>query len=665
MKMTARALCLLIASGVVSIAQTVDRGEAYYNYSMGHIYSELAAEVGGRGDYVTQAADHLKAALKADPSATFIAEELADLYIQANAFTTGVSDAEAALAANPKDLNARRILGRIYMRLVGDQRTRTNETYLRQALEQYTKIVEAKPDDTDAWVTIGQIYKVQEKDSEAEKAFQKALTIKPDSEEAMTELALIYSEKGEGEKAAELLRKVAEKNPNPRALTYLAGTYEQMKDYAKAAETLQRVLTLVPENEELRRALAQNLTLAGKLDEAVKLYREFVEEDERDWQSQLRIAQIYRSQGKFPEARRELDKAKEISPDNPEVLFAEVGLLQAEGKTDEAIAALQRVLDSNAKRNYNPNERLVRAQLLEMLGQLYLDTEQYSLAVEIFREMGGLETSMATRSSLHVIRAYRQAKEYDKALREADGALKLWPEDRAVRLEHATTLAETCKLEQAVAEVKKLIDGKSDRETWLAIAGLYERGKKFSEMGKALDEADKLSKEKSEQESIAFMRGAMYEGMKNLDKAEAEFRKVLAASPDSAAALNYLGYMLADRNVRLPEAVDLIKKALVLEPNNGAYLDSLGWAYYRQGKSDEAIKYLKLAVADAASDPTVNDHLGDAYSKAGNLKEAVGYWEKAIKALAGTPACFMDSQEVSKVQKKIDTAKVQLAKEKN
>ena len=88
--------------------------------------------------------------------------------------------------------------------------------------------------------------------------------------------------------------------------------------------------------------------------------------------------------------------------------------------------------------------------------------------------------------------------------------------------------------------------------------------------------------------SVYFMRGAMWERQKKIDLAEAQFRKVLALDPEHAGALNYLGYMLVDHGMRVEEATQMIKKALELEPDNGAYLDSLGWAYYQQGKFDEA-----------------------------------------------------------------------------
>ena len=127
------------------------------------------------------------------------------------------------------------------------------------------------------------------------------------------------------------------------------------------------------------------------------------------------------------------------------------------------------------------------------------------------------------------------------------------------------------------------------------------------------------------------MRGAMYEKMKKFDAAETEFRKVLDLNPKNASALNYLGYMLADRNVRVNDALNYIKQALELDPDNGAYLDSLGWAYYRDGELPKAEEYLRRAIERSAKDPTVHDHLGDVYFKQGNLKDAIAHWQMSLK----------------------------------
>jgi Tfp pilus assembly protein PilF len=182
-------------------------------------------------------------------------------------------------------------------------------------------------------------------------------------------------------------------------------------------------------------------------------------------------------------------------------------------------------------------------------------------------------------------------------------------------------------------------------------------------MGKALDAAEKLASDKDEKASIAFMRGSMYEREKKYDLAEKEFRSVLNMDPSNASALNYLGYMFADQGVRLQEAQDLIKRAVDLEPNNYAFLDSLGWVYYHLNKLDDAEQELRRSLQISADDPTIHDHLGDVYVKEGKLKEAIDQWQASLKAYSVTSPSEFEPQDVAKVQKKLDNARVRLAKE--
>ena len=113
--------------------------------------------------------------------------------------------------------------------------------------------------------------------------------------------------------------------------------------------------------------------------------------------------------------------------------------------------------------------------------------------------------------------------------------------------------------------------------------------------------------------------------------AEATARKLIAADPLHAPALNYLGYMLADRGLKLPEAVTLIERALKIEPDNPAYLDSLGWALFKQGRTSEAEPPLRKA-AEALTDASViQDHFGDVLARGGKNDEAIAAWERALK----------------------------------
>jgi tetratricopeptide (TPR) repeat protein len=286
---------LTLSSAFAQNAQPekTDKASAYYYYSIGHMYAELAQSYGNRGDLFSKAVDSYKSAMKADPSATFIAEELSDLYIQSGKLREAVTEAEDSLKQNPDNLNARRILARIYTRMIGDaQQNKIDEGMVKKAIEQFEKITEKDPADADSWLMLGRLEKISQNSIEAEKAYKKALELDPNNEEAMTGLAMVYADLGNTEGATELLKKSAEKNPNPRSLATLAGAYKQMKEYSLAAETMKRALDQSPGNPDLERELAEDLLLSDQLDEALKIYQDLVTDDPKDTQSLLRISQI-------------------------------------------------------------------------------------------------------------------------------------------------------------------------------------------------------------------------------------------------------------------------------------------------------------------------------------------------------------------------------------
>jgi tetratricopeptide (TPR) repeat protein len=644
-------------------AAKADKATAYYNYSLGHLYSELAAAYGNRGDYFNKAVDSYRAALKADPDATFIAEELSDLYIQSGRLREAVSEAEDQLKQNPNDLNARRLLARIYTRLIGDQANKIDENMVKKAIEQFQKITEGDPKDVESWLMLGRLDKIAQNSTDALKAYKQALELDPDNEDAMTGLAMVYTDLGDNKAAADLLRRVADKNPNPRSLINLAGVYEQLKDYSLASEMLRRALQQQPGNSDLEQMLAEDLLQSDQIDEAAKLYQNLADEDPKDPRALLRLSQIYRQKMDFVKAREAADKAKAIDPNNLEIQYNDVLLLQSEGRIPDAIKALKGILDTTAKKSYNPQEKGFRAQLLDKLGFFNRSIEQYGLAVDAFRQMADLDSDAAAGAEAEIIETYQAAKDFPKAEAESEAAIKKYPDDKNVRATHASLLADMGKTDQAAAETRKLMDGKNDFQVDLNLADIYQKGKNYAETAKTLDSAEQLAQNNDDKVRVMFMRGAMFERQKNYTAAEAEFRKVLAIDPDHAGTLNYLGYMLADRNVRLEEAKDLIVKALAREPNSPAYLDSLGWVYFRLNKLPEAEEKLRQALEFMSRDATVHDHLGDVYFHEGKTKEAIAQWQSSLKEWQTSAPSELDHTEMAKVQKKLEDAKVRLARE--
>ena len=671
LQLTAAVAALTALSLSPSQAQTVKapdpaqpaRAQAYYHAALAHLYAELAAQYGGRGEYITKAIENYKLALAADPDASFLASELADMYMQTGRLRSATSEFEELVKKNPNDLNSRRILARFFTARIRDgQQGRPNQEMLNSALEQYRIIAERAPKDVDNLVTLGRLEKFALNTTAAETAYKKALEVEPENEEALTGLALVYSDMGNNELASQMLKKAAQKNPNLRTLTALASAYEQMRDYKMAAATYGQALELNRENTDLKRAYAQALFVAEDMAKAQTVFEEIVTEEPNDLLANLRLSQIHRQNRNFDKARSYARKARELDPNNIEIGFNEVGLFEAEGKMPEAIALLKELTEATIKSG-SLQERGNALILLERLGLLYRVSEQTAEAVATFQRMAQVDSNAAPNAAAQIIDTYRAAKDFAAADKEMQAAMAKFPNDRVVKSVSATLLSDIGKHAESETILKSLFDGKNDRAVHLALSQAYDKAKNYTAMAKSLDEAEKLSESNDDKEPVLFLRGAMYEKMKRYEDAEKEFRRVLEVSPDNASALNYLGYMLADRNMRVQEALQLIQKAVDQEPTNGAFLDSLGWAYYRLNRLEEAADYLRRSLQRGTKDPTVHDHLGDVYLSQGNLKDAISHWEVAVREWRSNAPSDQDAAEVAKIQKKLEGAKVRLARE--
>ena len=299
---------------------------------------------------------------------------------------------------------------------------------------------------------------------------------------------------------------------------------------------------------------------------------------------------------------------------------------------------------------------------------IYREQQNYSAAVDTFRKMLTLGDENARSGYQEIIDTYREAKDWPQATATAKEAVQKMPDDRDLRMVLDAQLADMGDFDKAVADVRAMLKGgPEDREVYVRLGIIYTRAKRWKDAEDALAKAEQLSTKNDDKAYANFLRGDLYQRQKLYDQAETEFRKVLATTsptdPQAAATLNYLGYMNADRGVKLEESLTYIKQAVSLEPSNGAYLDSLGWAYFKLGKYDLAEENLNKAAVHMSSDPTVQEHLGDLYQKTGRLKLAATHWDRAVQEWNKTVPAEQDQDAFAKVQQKLDAAKVKLAKE--
>ena len=183
-----------------------------------------------------------------------------------------------------------------------------------------------------------------------------------------------------------------------------------------------------------------------------------------------------------------------------------------------------------------------------------------------------------------------------------------------------------------VAEALKLLeDGVAarpdSREYVVGLADLYADQKRTGDAVRMLELARKTF---GDDETLALRLAGAYEAGGRLDMAEREFRRLLSDDPLNANAMNSLAYMLAERGLRLPEAIELAERALKVQPGNPAYLDTLAWALFKSGKAADAVGPMARAAAALAGSSVIQDHRGDVLMATGKPADAVAAWERAL-----------------------------------
>jgi tetratricopeptide (TPR) repeat protein len=645
---------------------TVDRGAAYYHYGLAHVYEQLAVDQ-GRSDYATQAIENFKMALNADPSSPYLQSGLADLYFRLGRIREAVEAAQDQVKKDPNSLQAHTLLGRVYLRSLGDGATPQSAEMLQLAIHEYEIIVQLQPASVENHLLLGQLYALNHDTAHAEAQFKAAQNADPNAEEATLSLARLYTDQGDLQHAVTILAAVPVTSRSAQMESALGGLYDQTHQRKLAIENYRLALDQEPDNTDTRRALAQDLMQDQQDDAALAEYNRILTAEPQDAQSYIRISDIQRRKGQYADSLSTLEKAKTLVHDPMDlnyIHYNEAIADEALGRDDAAIAILTAAItDTNhADNQYTDQEKGNRAAFMENLAELYRQQDKTADAIAVYASMIAMGGDYAERGYQGQVDSWRDAHQWQKATDAAAAAVKTMPSDVSVALVYAGQLADTGKPDDAIAIAKSKLGGKNDREIHLALSQIDTRLKRWKDAAAELDAAEPLSQKPDDKEYLIFLRGALAERQKHIEEAEGFFRQVLVMDPDSTMTLNYLGYMLADHGLKLEEARGMIQKALNADPQNGAYLDSLGWTYFKLGQYALAEETLHKAVSRIKTDPTVHDHLGSIYEKEGKLALAVAQWERSLEASQKSLPADVDPADVARVQKKLESAKVKLAK---
>ena len=518
-----------------------NRAQAYYHLALASVYEDDAIS-DGRSDEINKAIEEYKMALNADPNSAELSDGLADLYFRAGRVHDAEVTARTLLKNSPNDIDAHKLLGRIYLRQLGEGENGVSSAspsgnVLDQAIAEFEKIVALQPKSVEDHMVLGQLYTVKHLPEKAESEFKTAQAIEPESEDVVLNLSRLYAESGDMQHAVKAIADVPVDGRTPKMEFTLGALYDQLKQPKDAIAAYQRAEDMEPGDLQTMDALAQALLNNDQLDEALKEYKELADADPENTEALVHIGEIQRRQGKYEDALATIRKARKIDPNSLEAGFNEGLLLDVLGRFDDAVQTYQQMVDltSHANGAYTDEEKNNRSIFLERLGAVYLEENKTDQAVATYQKMIDMGGSSVVRGYQGQVDAYRDAHQFDKAIEVSRKAVAADPKNRDLKLMLAGELADQGKPDEALAMAKSLLDGATpdeQRGVWLAIGQMDVRLHRWKDAEDAFNTAEPLATKKEDRTYLFFLRGELAERQKHLEPAEQYFRQALDLDPD-------------------------------------------------------------------------------------------------------------------------------------
>jgi tetratricopeptide (TPR) repeat protein len=467
-------------------------------------------------------------------------------------------------------------------------------------------------------------------------AYRKAIALQPKAAELHAELAAVYARQGQlSEATTEAQAALALDAHDPEANRIVGLIQADSADRATDTATATKLATEAIGHLEYvladgRRDPGVELTLgrldvtAGRYAKAIATLRNFLLEQPGYADAETLLAQAYDANGQTAEAIGVLEDAVTAQPDQVQLRSWLAQLYEKAGRWKDAAASWGELAKRNPRSTSYP---LRQASALVNSGDL---------------DAGRQQLDAITKASPSNIAAWYLLSQVERRAGDADAA--------EVAARHIATVdasdprgplalaeAQTARGDYAAAvatlepHVKAPSDDDISSGVYARMAGdLAAALQQSGDPDRAVQVLEQARQKAPDDTDVQFSLAAAYDRDAHQDRAEQIFRDLIAQDPTNADALNYLGYMLADHNQKLPEALGFIKRALAVAPDNPSYLDSLGWAYVKLSQLDQAREPLERAAAALPKVSVIQDHLGELYFQLKRYKDAAEAWDHAL-----------------------------------
>lgn len=618
-------------------AETTDLARSYFHFSVAKLHA-LQKEYPG-------AIAEFEKAIPLDPGSSALRVEFARTLWQAGEIRRAVEQCEKAKEFSPTSAEPYFTLGQIYFTYLGGG----EQSMLDKASSEFSRVLELEPTHYEAVFYLARLHLLKENYKVAADLFSRLIQLQPAFTKAYYWKAIAHVELKEMEPAIEALeqsRRIGRSDSD--SLKLLFTLYAETGQIEKALRTYGETMEFGSDTE-IQQAVGKLLAGHKSFRKVIPVLRELAAKLPDNLAIGVKLGQALKEDNQYLEAAEVLNRLLKEDPGhiaaNYELALTLAGLGERLQAIDRFLHLIKITESTDGK--YSPEQQYNRDLFQKSLGIVYQETGQYEKAIELFRQMSQGEPNDYT-VQLRLIYALIDADQLEEALSLSEKLVKEHGNQTFVTVGRARVLAAADRLEQGVRLLRGEIKKKPEEEQlYFALSRLYLDREKYRDAEKVVE--DSLS-QRPASELMEFQLGAIYERRKHFARAEAVFKSILKRNDQHAGVLNYLGYMLAERSVRLQEALRYIERAVEIDPYNGAYLDSLGWAYFKLNELELAEINLTRAAQLNEADATIYDHLGDLYYKLGQYGKARTYYEQSV-------FCAKSDDEHDRVREKLSNLK--------
>lgn len=603
-------MCSLLLLAALSLS-TAAAAQEFPSEPHEFLLAKLAAEE-RRYDEALERFDKI---IAKEPDDTVLLYERAMVLLEAGRVDRGETELRNLVRKDPQFYDANRVLGRLLLDRYGSDRDKVEE-----ALGYLQKAFQANLDDFSTGIAVSQILRSLERNAEAEKVLAVMVERAPDQRALNFNYAQVLAALDRHTEARQYLERTIALDPTyTAAVMQLVDLYQLENEWKKAADVLQPLIAENPMRLELQRQQAYYYLRGGDARAARDRFRSLLAADPKDARSQFYLAESLNDLEEYAEAETIFRKLIAQDPKDIDYVMS-LGLsLAGQKKWDDASDTFNKLLGmSGLPENLGAVGRT-------QLAYIDLQRGNYSAAIETVKPIllfSGKPNSQAINIALEALK--RQKKSADGVALLAP-LVQQFPDDPFINSRYLETLVRAGQADKAKALAATQI--KLGTRNAVAMSEAYMQAEDNAGAIAVLKQAIAA---KPDEVDLQFQLGSVHERAGDRKAAESVFLKVLEQKPEHAPSLNYLGYMWAESGVNLDRAQEMLTRAVGQEPANGAYIDSLGWVYFRLGKLDLAEKYLTDATHLLPRDPTVHEHLGDVLAKRGDMQRALALYRTAV-----------------------------------